>query len=114
MSDKQIEDMLTELIRIVGNTNAAIEELRSDAKDLKMEVGDLKAEVGDLKVEVGILKIKVGDLTTRVDTLEAIVKNNHQQVMGELKAFRTDLDFLQQKTNQNERDIYRIKKLITG
>ncbi|ACV63805.1 hypothetical protein Dtox_3053 [Desulfofarcimen acetoxidans DSM 771] len=83
---KQIQDMVTELIRIVGNTNAAIEELRSDVKELKV----------------------------KVSTIEVRVDANHQEVMYELKLLRSDLDFLQTKTTHNERDIYRIKNLITG
>jgi uncharacterized protein Yka (UPF0111/DUF47 family) len=90
---KQIQDMVTELIRIVGNTNAAIEELRSDVKELK--------------VEVNAIEVKVNAIEVKVD-------ENHQKVMYELKLLRNDLDFLQTKTTHNERDIYRIKNLITG
>jgi len=39
----QIQDMLAELIRIVGNTNAVAEELRTDVTELKADVTELKA-----------------------------------------------------------------------
>ena len=38
----QITDMLTELIRIVGNTNAAVEELRKDVDELKSDMKEVK------------------------------------------------------------------------
>lgn len=83
---KQLQDMMAEIIRITGNTNAMVEGLKD----------------------------KVDVVEARIDGLETTVRENHLEIMAELKAFRTDLDYVEQKTNLNERDIYRIKKLITG
>ncbi|GAV21569.1 hypothetical protein [Carboxydothermus pertinax] len=45
----QITDMLTELIRIVGNTNAAVEELRRDMNELRKDVDELKSDMKEVK-----------------------------------------------------------------
>lgn len=104
---KQLQETMTEMIRILGNTNAIVEELRSDVKYLKVKVDSLETKVDSLDT-------KVDSLETKVDSLETKVDENHQEVMSGLKTLRIDLDFMQQKTSQNEKDIYRIKKLITG
>ena len=90
---RQLQDMMAEIIRIVGNTNSMVESLTT---------------------KVDVLADRVDNLTDRVDALEIIVKENHLEVMRELKTLRTDLDYVENKTNQNEREIFRIKKLITG
>ncbi|WP_157833532.1 hypothetical protein [Desulfotruncus alcoholivorax] len=41
----QIQNVLAELIRMVGNTNAAVEELRADFTELKTDVAELKNNV---------------------------------------------------------------------
>ena len=62
-----IEQMMAELIRIVGNTNAAVEELRSEVAELRSEVAELRSRV-DLLAE-GQLRIEA-----RLDRLEKDVK----------------------------------------
>ncbi|WP_034542168.1 hypothetical protein, partial [Carboxydothermus ferrireducens] len=42
--------MITELIRIVGNTNAAVEELRSDVNELKISNQQIKEEIAEIKM----------------------------------------------------------------
>ena len=48
----QIQDVLTELVRIVGNTNAAIEELRTDVAELKASQKKLEQNQDELKEEL--------------------------------------------------------------
>jgi predicted nuclease with TOPRIM domain len=104
---KQLQETMTEMIRILGNTNAIVEELRTDVRYLKIKVDSLETRFDSLET-------RFDSLETRFDSLETKVDENHLEVMSGLKTLRVDLDFLQQKTSQNEKDIYRIKKLITG
>ena len=53
---KHIEGMVEQLIRIGGNTVAAIEELRNDVTELKNDVTGLKNDVAELKEDVQLLK----------------------------------------------------------
>lgn len=45
----RLEVMVADLIRIVGNTNSAVEELRDDVGQLKADAGELKADRGSEK-----------------------------------------------------------------
>jgi chromosome segregation ATPase len=69
-----IEQMMTELIRIVGNTNAAVEELRAEVAELRSEVAELRAEVAELRSRVDQLTEGQQRIEVRLDRLEKEVK----------------------------------------
>jgi len=71
---------LTELIRIVGNTNAAIEELRSEVNGVKNDVNGLKHDVNELKQDVNGLKQDVNEL-----------KISNQQIKEEIREIKMTL-----------------------
>jgi uncharacterized phage infection (PIP) family protein YhgE len=54
----RIENMLTQLIDIVGKTNAAVSELK--AGQAKLEAGQAKLEAGQAILEAGQSKLKAG------------------------------------------------------
>jgi len=90
----QIQNALAELIRIVGNTNAAVEELRVDVAELKTDVAELKTDVAELKTDVAELKTDVAELKTDVAELKTDV--------AELKANQQRLEKNQQVLLQNQ------------
>ncbi|GAV23298.1 hypothetical protein [Carboxydothermus pertinax] len=89
----QITNMLTELIRIVGNNNAAIEELRSDMKELRQDVDVLKSDVAELKSDV------------------ATLKKDMQEVKETLKEHTEKLDYALFKLANHDADIFNLKRI---
>ncbi|ABB14644.1 hypothetical protein [Carboxydothermus hydrogenoformans] len=63
----QITDMLTELIRIVGNTNAAVEGLRKDVEGLRKDVEGLRKDVDELKSDMKEVKQTLKEHTEKLD-----------------------------------------------
>lgn len=96
----QITNMLTELIRIAGNNNAAIEELRSDMKELRQDVDVLKSDVAELKSDVTVLKSDV-----------ATLKKDMQEVKETLKEHTEKLDYALFKLANHDADIFNLKRI---
>ncbi len=69
-----IESMMAELIRIVGNTNSAVEELRAETSDLRSAVSDLRSAVSDLRSEISKLHEGQARIIARLDRIEADVR----------------------------------------
>lgn len=53
-----IEAMVGELIRIVGNTNAMVEEMHDELRGLSEKVGRLETKVDDLHMEEDVYRLK--------------------------------------------------------
>jgi len=70
---KSIELMMAELIRIVGNTNSAVEELRSEVAELRSEVAELRSEVAELRSRVDELTVGQARIESRLGRIEAEV-----------------------------------------
>jgi rubrerythrin len=85
----KIEDMLSQLIHMVGTMKAEQEEMKAD-------LGTVKREQGELKDTVNILKR---------DNEHA-----HKEMLETLKSLESDQDFIWQKAVKNERDIARYVK----
>lgn len=53
---ERMENMLAELIRIVGNTNAMVEELRADVEVMKADVEAMKTDIEIMKADISGLQ----------------------------------------------------------
>jgi len=95
----QINNVLTELVRIVGNTNAAVEELRADVAELKTDVTELKTNQQRLEKNQQILlenqrtlEEKYYDMSGQLDRLETkvdtiiTVQNQQSEILDVLAA----------------------------
>jgi len=67
---EQIFNMVTELIRIAGNTNAAVEELRKGQEELKQGQERLEDRMDGLEVRMDRLEARMDGLEARMDRLE--------------------------------------------
>jgi len=88
-----IEVMVADLIRIVGNTNAMVEEIRDKVNGLENKVDGLESKVDILQDEVSLIK---SAMTTNED-----VSQLNQR-----------LDLHMEKLGRQEEDIYRLKRLV--
>ncbi|WP_413375770.1 hypothetical protein [Alkalihalobacillus sp. 1P02AB] len=92
----KIEDMLSQLIHMVGTMKAEQEEMKSEITGIKADLGTVKREQGELKDTVNILKR---------DNEHA-----HKEMAETLKSLESDQDFIWKKAVKNERDIARYVK----
>lgn len=128
---ERLENMLTDLIRIVGSTNAIVSGLKEDVSGLKEDVSGLKEDVSGLKGDVSGLKGDVSGLKADVSVLKedmASVKKeqelfrqelfaqseridrNHKEVMARLDSLEEKVDYSLQVLQRHDMEIYSLKK----
>lgn len=110
----RIETMLADLIRIVGNTNAMVEETRDDLRKLDIKVSGLEDKVDKLEGKVIALEIKMNALDGKVDVLqeEVVYIRANMATREDIQQINWRLDVHMEKLARQEEDIYRLKRLV--
>ena len=86
---KSIELMMAELIRIVGNTNSAVEELRSDVAELRSEVAELRSRVDDLAAGQARIEARLDRIEAEIHEIRETQKSLFEIVGEHDVAIRT-------------------------
>ena len=92
MDVDKIENMLSQLIRMVGNIQSEQQEMKQELQGMKQVQHDMQSKLQDLEVKG---------------------EERHQEVLGRFKALENDQDFIWEKTARNEREIGNIKRQLT-
>lgn len=124
----RIETMLADLIRIVGSTNAMVEETRDDLRKLDVKVSGLEdkvdrledkvdrleGKVDQLEGKVIALEIKMNALDGKVDVLqeEVVYIRANMATREDIQQINWRLDVHMEKLARQEEDIYRLKRLV--
>ncbi len=85
---ERMENLLLDLVKMVGANNTAVKDLKGDMDGVKSEVAGLKTEVAGLKLDVTELKSDVSVLKTDV----AELKRNQEIFREELFTQSARLD----------------------
>ena len=84
MNDDKIENMLSQLIKMVGNIQSEQQEMKQVQQDMQ----------------------------TKLQDLEAKGEERHKEILDRFKALEIDQDFIWEKTARNEREIGNIKRQL--
>ncbi len=106
----KIEDMLSQLIHMVGTMKAEQEEMKSEITGMKSEITGVKSEITGIKADLGTVKREQGELKDTVNILKRDNEHAHKEMLETLKSLESDQDFIWQKAVKNERDIARYVK----
>ena len=98
MNEDKIENMLSQLIRMVGNIQSEQQEMKQVQQDMQGKLQDMDS--------------KLQDLDGKLQDIEAKGEERHQEVLGRFKALEIDQDFIWEKVVQNEREIGNIKRKL--
>ncbi|MCQ6280016.1 hypothetical protein [Bacillus sp. EB600] len=85
MNDDKIENMLSQLIKMVGNIQSEQQEMKLVQKDMHN---------------------KLQDIETRGE-------ERHKEIVDRYKSLENDQDFIREKTARNEREIGNIKRQLS-
>ena len=113
MDVDKIENMLSQLIRMVGNIQSEQQEMKQELQGIKQELQGVKQELQGVKQELVGVKQDQQDMQGKLQDLEVKGEERHQEVLGRFKALENDQDFIWEKTARNERDIGNIKRQLT-
>jgi peptidoglycan hydrolase CwlO-like protein len=102
MNEGKIETMLSQLIKMVGNSQAEQQEMKQDLQEMKREQHEMKIDVHEIKQHQKNMQEKLQELETNGE-------ERHKEIVARFTAIETDQDFIWEKTAKNEREIAQIK-----
>jgi predicted nuclease with TOPRIM domain len=102
-----MEIMLADLIRIVGSTNAMVEETRDDLRILHVKVSGLEDKMSSLDSRMSSLEDKVDRLQEEVGSIKI-----NMATREDIQQINWRLDVHMEKLARQEEDIYRLKRLV--
>ncbi|AEG60626.1 hypothetical protein [Desulforamulus ruminis] len=94
---ERMENLLLDLVKMVGANNTAVKDLKGDMDGVKSEVAGLKTEVAGLKLDVTELKSDVSVLKTDVAELKTDVtglKLDVAELKSDVSALKRDVSEL--------------------
>jgi uncharacterized protein Yka (UPF0111/DUF47 family) len=96
----RIENMMTDMIRIVGSTNAMVAGLKED-------VAGLKEDMSSVKKEQELFRQELSAQSERIDS-------NHREVMTRLDSLEEKVDYSLQVLQRHDIEIFNLKKKTAG
>ena len=122
----KLEDMLSQLLQMVGSMKADQEEMKkditgikADQEEMKKDITGIKADQLEMKAEITgtvmktemtSMKIEISELKATVDLLKRDNDEAHKKIEKSLTMLQRDQDFIWKKAVQNEREIARLVK----
>lgn len=110
MNEEKIENMLSQLIKMVGTMHSDQLEMKKDIQDLKQDMQEMKQDMQEMKQDLHEVKQDQQVLHVKAEKLETKSEERHQEVVARFKALEKDQDFIWEKTARNERDLAHIKR----
>ena len=105
MNEDKIENMLSQLIRMVGN-------IQSEQQEMKQVQQDMQGRLQGMESKLQEMDSKLTDIEGNLQGIEVKGEERHQEVLGRFKALEIDQDFIWEKTVRNEREIGTIKRQL--
>ena len=102
MNEDKMENMLSQLIRMVGSIQSDIQEIKQEQQEIKQEQQEMKREQQEMK------RVQQ-EMQSKLQELEVKGEERHQEVLDRFKALEIDQNFVWEKTARNEREIANIK-----
>ena len=99
MNDDKIENMLSQLIKMVGNIQSEQQEMKQAQQEMKQAQQEMKQVQQDMQ--------------SKLQDLEAKGEERHKEILDRFKALETDQDFIWEKTARNERELGNIKRQLS-
>lgn len=95
MSNGKVEDMLSQLIKMVGTIQVELHEVKQDVQGVKQELQEVKQGQQEMQ--------------SKIQEIETKSENRHKEILERFKDLETDQDFIWEKTARNEREIANLK-----
>ncbi|MFC5560053.1 hypothetical protein ACFPN4_13325 [Ureibacillus thermophilus] len=117
MSNGKTEEMLTQLIQIVGAIQSEIQGMKAEIQGMKAEIQGMKAEIQGMKAEIQGIKAEIKEIKTEIreikerqDEYEMKNEERYDELMRAINTIKADQDYIWQKAVRNEREIDKLKK----
>ena len=103
---EQIYDMVTQLIKIVGNTTVAIEELREGQERLEQRQENMAVAIEELREGQKRLEKRQENLEKRQENLEKNQENFKLEIIEKIDTLDNTVDYLAYKFLEHDIKIF--------
>ncbi|SHE38299.1 hypothetical protein [Desulforamulus putei] len=122
VENKNMEQMVSQLITMVGKVLEGQNDLKAEMTGMKVEINEMKAEMAGMKAEINEMKAEMAGMKAEIHEIRAEmnemkaeiieIKNRLNDIDGKLVYLTADVELLEHETRQNKKEINRIKKQI--
>lgn len=113
MNEEKIESMLSQLIKMVGNSHAEQQEMKRTQQGLMQTQQEMKQDLQEVKQDLQEMKQDQKSMQEKLQELDSKGEERHKEILDRFTAIETDQDFIWEKTARNEREIAHIKAQLS-
>ncbi len=102
----RMENMLTDLIKMVGNNNKELQEVKKEVSEIKTDLNEVKKDLNEVKRDLNEVKKDLSEVKRELNEVKEEQKVTNQT----LSDMRADQDFIWEKAASNERELAKFKR----
>lgn len=110
MSNGNMEEMLTQLIQMVGTMLPEFKEMKAEQQNIKAELQEIRSELQEVRNEQQSMKSELQEIKERQLEFELKSEVRHEELLRTIHSIKADQDYIFIKTVRNEREIEKLKK----
>ena len=104
----RMENMLSQLIQMVGSMKVDKQEMKLEMQGMKVEQLEMNQEQQEMNKTQNSFEQLLHELKVSQEKMAADNERAHGEILKRLKSLEKDQDFIWEKSVRNERDIIRI------
>ncbi|WP_432776537.1 hypothetical protein AAFJ72_06765 [Brevibacillus gelatini] len=105
------EELLQQLIHMVGENNRIVKEVQQELREFKAEMYEFKAEMYEFKAEMYEFRAEMYRFRDEMYEFRDDAISRLERLERQDKLIEADLDLLHKKVSDHEREINRIKQV---
>ncbi|MEK5389665.1 hypothetical protein NSQ59_04665 [Margalitia sp. FSL K6-0131] len=113
MNGEKIENMLSQLIRMVGSIQSTQQEMKAEIQIMKTDQHEMNADFQSIKIDQQEMKADLKSMKSQIENLDIKQEERHKEILDRFKSLENDQDFIWEKTARNEREIGNIKRQLS-
>ncbi|UOF88622.1 hypothetical protein LSG31_11715 [Fodinisporobacter ferrooxydans] len=111
-SQLAMEQRIGSLEQRMGSLEQRMDSLEQRMDSLEQRMGSLEQRMDSLEQRMGSLEQRMDSLEQRMDNLERKSEERHMEILERFSLIQRDIDINWDVTNQNKREIERVKKRL--
>ncbi|MGM8215211.1 hypothetical protein ACLIA0_06490 [Bacillaceae bacterium W0354] len=106
----RMENMLVQLVRMVGDNNKDQKSLRGQMTLMNDRLDSMEGRLDKMEGRLDSMEDRFNQMDGRIDRVEKKSEERHQIVMNKLEEMQLGQDYMLEKINRNEKEIAIIKR----
>jgi chromosome segregation ATPase len=101
----RMEEMLSNLIQMVGHTNEQLQEVKVEQQEMNRDLSGIRGEITEMKKDISIINGEITEMKKDITVINAEIT----QMKNKLNDMHADQDHIWEKAARNERELAKLK-----